>query len=80
MDLEMAGTKTVLVNRWDKRQKEAANGKSFGFEFEKATTRAAKGCEGSTGHHRIIKYVSHRSRSKALRAVLSLSFLRTFMA
>lgn len=57
MDLEMAGTKTVLVNRWDKRQREAANGKSFGYEFEKATTRAAKGCEMSTGHHRIIKYV-----------------------
>lgn len=58
IDLQLAGKKTVLMNRWEKRFREDMSGFTFGFNFEKATTEAVQGCEGSTGHHRIVKYVS----------------------
>lgn len=57
IDTQLAGDSTVLFNRWDKRTREEFNGRTYGFNFEKASTRPAKGCENSTGHHRIITYV-----------------------
>ena len=58
IDMQLAGKKTVLLNRWEKRTRETMPGNTFGFGFEKAATNAVNGCAGSTGHHRIIKYVS----------------------
>lgn len=58
MDLELAGEKTVLVNRWEARTKEMFNGRTYGFNFEKASTEPAAGCQKGTGHHRIVTYVS----------------------
>ncbi|KAJ7149223.1 hypothetical protein C8R43DRAFT_1007511 [Mycena crocata] len=55
IDMQLAGT-TVLLNRWEKRTRENFSGFSFGFNFEKASTDPALGCEESTGHHRIVKY------------------------
>jgi len=57
IDLQLAGQKTVLCQRWDQRVREAYNGRTFGFTFEKASTGTAPGCRDSTGHHRIITYV-----------------------
>ncbi|KIM43046.1 hypothetical protein M413DRAFT_443856 [Hebeloma cylindrosporum] len=56
IDLQMAGEKTVLMNRWEKRSREVFSGKTFGFSFEKASTEPAPGCKYSTGHHRIVTY------------------------
>lgn len=59
IDMQLAG-RTVLLNRWEKRTRENFSGFSFGFNFEKASTDPALGCEDSTGHHRIIQYVCAR--------------------
>jgi len=56
IDLQLAGEKTVLMNRWEKRNRELFSGKTFGFSFEKASTEPAPGCRQSTGHHRIVTY------------------------
>jgi len=57
IDMQLAGKKTLLLNRWEKRSREFLSGRSFGYAFEEATTKKVKGCEASTGHHRIVKYV-----------------------
>ncbi|KAI0693837.1 hypothetical protein C8T65DRAFT_585445 [Cerioporus squamosus] len=58
IDLQLGGEKTVLMHRWEKRQREvAAPPKSgCGHNFERESTTPAKGCERSTGHHRIVQY------------------------
>ncbi|KAI0044342.1 hypothetical protein FA95DRAFT_1497247 [Auriscalpium vulgare] len=57
IDLELVGDKTVVFIRWEARDREASTGRSYGLNFEQATTSPAKGCErGTTGHHRILKY------------------------
>ncbi|KAF8964248.1 hypothetical protein BDZ97DRAFT_1817182 [Flammula alnicola] len=56
IDLQLAGEKTVLMNRWEKRNREIFSGRTYGFSFEKASTIPAAGCKDSTGHHRIITY------------------------
>ncbi|TFK27639.1 hypothetical protein FA15DRAFT_144931 [Coprinopsis marcescibilis] len=56
LDLQLAGRKTVLVNRWEKRTREIFNGRTFGFGFEKASTLPVPDCREATGHHRIISY------------------------
>ena len=63
IDLQLAGKRTVLMNRWEKRTREAFNGKTYGYSFEKASTNPAPGCRDSTGHHRIISYVRETSSS-----------------
>ena len=63
IDAQLAGKNTVLLNRWEKRFKEDLgnrNFSTFGFNFEKASTKPASGCERSTAYHRIVKYVSFR--------------------
>ena len=57
IDMQLAGERTVLFNRWETRTREQMNGRTYGFNFEKASTRPASGCERSTGHHRIVRYV-----------------------
>ncbi|THU82135.1 hypothetical protein K435DRAFT_831724 [Dendrothele bispora CBS 962.96] len=56
IDLQLAGEKTVLFNRWEKKTTEESSGYTFGHNFERVSTHHADGCEESTGHHRIVKY------------------------
>ncbi|KZT12263.1 uncharacterized protein LAESUDRAFT_809076 [Laetiporus sulphureus 93-53] len=58
IDTQLAGTRTVLLNRWEKRTREAGNPQwtTYGFSFERASTNKVKGCERGTGHHRVVKY------------------------
>lgn len=46
----------VLFNHWEKRTREQMPGYTYGFNYEKASTRPASGCKASTGHHRIVRY------------------------
>lgn len=55
IDVELVGDKTIVLNRWEGRTREPPTGKSYGFAFEAATSRAAPGCP-SSGHHRTITY------------------------
>ncbi len=59
IDLQLGGKKTVLMHRWEKRTRELSDRprSGCGMNFEHASTTPAKGCERSTGHHRIIQYV-----------------------
>jgi len=58
IDMELAGSKTVLLNRWEQITKEQpGTRRSYGFNFEEAMTSPGPGCERGTGHHRIIAYV-----------------------
>ena len=57
IDLELAGEKTVLVNRWEAKTRDVYNGRTYGYNFEKVSTESAPGCHNGTGHHRIISYV-----------------------
>ncbi|KAF8158456.1 hypothetical protein B0H34DRAFT_789326 [Crassisporium funariophilum] len=56
IDVQLAGRKTILLNRWEKRNREVFSGRTYGFSFEKASTETAPGCRESTGHHRIVTY------------------------
>ena len=60
IDLQLGGNKTVLMHRWEKRTRENAEPprSGCGINFERESTRPAKGCERGTGHYRIIQYVS----------------------
>ena len=59
IDLQLAGSKTVLMNRWEQITKEQPGARrSYGFNFEEAMTVIAPGCERGTGYHRIVTYVS----------------------
>ncbi|KAK0199533.1 hypothetical protein DFS33DRAFT_1400594 [Desarmillaria ectypa] len=56
IDLQLAGSKTVLCNRWEPQSRLKVFG-GYGYNFEDAVTRAAPGCErSSAGHHRIVTY------------------------
>lgn len=56
IDMQLAGEKTVLFNRWEKCTREQFDGRTFGFNFEKESTTPAPGCKNGTGHHRIVTY------------------------
>ena len=57
IDVELVGAKTIVMYRWDGCSLELPPvGKSYGYAFEAATSRAAPGCP-SSGHHRAITYV-----------------------
>ncbi|OCH92808.1 hypothetical protein OBBRIDRAFT_790819 [Obba rivulosa] len=58
IDTQLAGKRTVLLNRWEKRTRENADLTkfTFGISFERENTTPAPGCEGGTGHHRIVNY------------------------
>lgn len=57
IDLQLAGSRTILMNRWERRHQEQMPGWTYGFNFERASSQFPRGCEDSTGHHRIIQYV-----------------------
>ncbi|KAF9651351.1 hypothetical protein BDM02DRAFT_3091263 [Thelephora ganbajun] len=57
IDTQLAGSKTVLVNRWEQITKEQpGTRRSYGFNFEETMTVPSPGCERGTGHHRIVTY------------------------
>ncbi len=63
VDIELAGTKTLLLNRWEATASETTLPGSYGFNFEHAFTREADAVSsldesGETArHHRINSYV-----------------------
>lgn len=57
IDMQLAGSKTVLMNRWEHLTKEqSGTRRSYGHNFEELMTVPSPGCEKGTGHHRIIAY------------------------
>lgn len=60
IDTQLAGDKTVLLNYWEEWDRESSGGwqANYGHNFETKVTDTAAGCEGSSGHHRIVTYVS----------------------
>ena len=58
IDMELAGSKTVLLNRWEEIMKvQPGTRRSYGSNFEEAVTVPSLGCDRGTDHHRIITYV-----------------------
>ncbi|KAK0475235.1 hypothetical protein IW261DRAFT_1496509 [Armillaria novae-zelandiae] len=56
IDLQLAGTKTVLCNRWEPKPRLRVFG-GYGYNFEDTMTHAAPGCgRSSAGNHRIVTY------------------------
>ena len=60
IDMQLGGTKTVLMHRWAPMTREYVEPPKAGCRanFERESTEAAPGCEKGTGHFRIVKYVS----------------------
>jgi len=56
IDLQLAGTSTVLMTRWEQQTTHWTTGSSYGFNFETASTRAYQGLEHNSTHHRVIQY------------------------
>lgn len=56
MDLQLAGSKTVLCTRWEPKVLMRANLGGYGRNFELMQTRPAPGCEHAASHHRVITY------------------------
>lgn len=56
MDLQLAGSKTILCTRWEPRVLMNANPGGYGRNFELMRTRPALGCEHAASHHRVITY------------------------
>lgn len=59
IDLSIIGG-TLFLSRHERKLREklnAYNSAGFGHNFEKAFSAPQEGLEGSTGHHRVIKYV-----------------------
>ena len=68
IDMELAGSKTVLMNRWEQITKEQpGTRRSYGFNFEEAMTVPGPGCERGTGYHRIVTYVSQLTTASGIR-------------
>lgn len=57
IDMQLAGTGTVLLIGWSSRTRERYSGRTYRSNFEKASTAPAPGCQRSTGHNRIVTYV-----------------------
>jgi hypothetical protein len=62
IDTQLAGKKTVICNKWEKRVREECRPWVWGMNFKKANTAPAPGCGETIGHNRIIKYVISSSR------------------
>ncbi|KAK0232579.1 hypothetical protein IW262DRAFT_1451024 [Armillaria fumosa] len=56
MDLQLAGSKTILCTRWESKVLMHANLGGYGRNFELMRTRPAPGCEHAGSHHRVITY------------------------
>ncbi|PSR77825.1 hypothetical protein PHLCEN_2v7697 [Hermanssonia centrifuga] len=59
IDIQLAGQRTLLLQRWEERSKVKSDGFGYGHTFEQATTVPGPTCthRGLTGYHRIISYV-----------------------
>lgn len=57
IDIDRVGKKTVLMQRWETEMTQWG-GPGYEREFERASTTPGAGSEGTTGHHRIVTYVS----------------------
>ncbi|KAI9443010.1 hypothetical protein H4582DRAFT_1150430 [Lactarius indigo] len=55
IDVELVGTKTLVLSRWESPTPEVNSGRSFGHAFEAAMTCAAPDCP-SSDHQRVITY------------------------
>jgi hypothetical protein len=60
MDLQVAGTKTLVITRFAVQTQTGSTPKSFGLSYERHETRAAPGFETASKarHNRLISYVS----------------------
>ncbi|KAI0927624.1 hypothetical protein AcV5_008108 [Taiwanofungus camphoratus] len=56
IDTELAGRRTIFLNRWETSATECVGFRSYGHTFERESTLPAQGCEQSVGHNRIVKY------------------------
>ncbi|KAG7440084.1 uncharacterized protein BT62DRAFT_643654 [Guyanagaster necrorhizus] len=56
MDLQLAGSKTVLCTRWEPKVLMSADPGGYGRNFERMLTRPAPGCTNAASHHRVITY------------------------
>jgi len=58
IDTQLAGSGTILLNRWERRTREEPDPKiwTYGLNFEFESTTVVEGCERSTGHFRTIRY------------------------
>lgn len=62
IDLQLGGSKTVLMQRWDMRTCQYITPPNYGcrVNFEKAATMPTPGCPLSSDYNRIVQYVSRR--------------------
>ncbi|KAF9005476.1 hypothetical protein BDQ17DRAFT_1423963 [Cyathus striatus] len=56
IDMQLAGAKTILLSRWEKRTRERFPGLTYALNFVQASTSPVSDCPDSTGHHRILTY------------------------
>ena len=66
IDIELVGN-TIMLNRWESRDEEKMSGRTYGFNFERATTTPMVHCEDSAAHLRVVRYVSSLSAFFALK-------------
>lgn len=58
IDTQLVGDKTIILNRWEPKTTEFMHGDTYGFNFEKATTKPMPpATQRSMYHHRIVTYV-----------------------
>ena len=60
IDVQSSG-KTILLQRWEEKSRDGAQ-PGYAQGFNAATLKAPADCPGSTGHHRIVTYVSSFSK------------------
>lgn len=61
INIQRVGKGTVLLESWQSENTVSLNPitcKTYGPNFEHASTKSVNGCEKSRGHHRIIHYVN----------------------
>ncbi|KDQ06415.1 hypothetical protein BOTBODRAFT_39619 [Botryobasidium botryosum FD-172 SS1] len=57
IDVQLIGRETVVLRRWEMHNTEGGNkSRGYGHSFERETTSVPPGFEGSTSHHRIVRY------------------------
>ena len=62
IDVQLVGTKTLVLGRWEGSSREPPTSRTYGIGFENAMTRPAPGCP-SSGHERVITYVCRHDAS-----------------
>lgn len=69
IDMQLAGSKTVLMNRWEEITRvQPGTRRSYGFNFEETMTVPSPECERGTGYHRIITYVRLLTTAPGIRS------------